>query len=133
MRDILFRGKDIDGKWVGGCYIVDEMDTNKAYIGYIFGSDGRQPHDVDVVLVDPETVCQYTGLIDKNGRNIFEGDILRSDDNKIGQVQWFEEHSAFMIWNNTDNKVHFLYDNNFSRIEVIGNVFDNPDLIGDQP
>ena len=57
MREILYRAKRSNNEeWVEGCYIVDEMDTNKVYIGYIFGSDGRQPHDVDVILVDPETV-----------------------------------------------------------------------------
>lgn len=113
MREILFRGKRvIDGKWVESCCPLGEMHS------------GTITHDFI-----SETVCQYTGLTDKNGRKIFEGDILRSDENKVGQVQWFEEHSAFMIWNNTENKVHFLYDNDFSKIEVIGNIFDNPELV----
>ena len=45
------------------------------------------------------------------------------------QVQWFEEHLAFMIWCVTDNKVYFAYDNDFSKIEVIGNVYENADLL----
>lgn len=127
MREILFRGKHIHilpenehldgtrGKWIYG-YLCDEDYINSQELGAEF-------------LIDHETVCQYTGLRDKNGEKIFEGDILQNDENKVGQVQWFEEHSAFMIWNTTDNKVHFLYDNDFSKIEVIGNIFDNPELL----
>lgn len=48
---------------------------------------------------------------------------------KVGQVHWFEEHLAFMIWRVTDNKVYFAYDNDFSKIEVIGNVCENADLL----
>lgn len=133
MREILFRGKDIDGKWVEGCCIVDEMDTNKVYIGYIFGSDGRQPHDTDVSLVDPKTVCQYTGLTDKNGRKIFEGDILSFSaysENYKGDVRFIKGN--FTIW--CEKCAPFLDDalEKHSAI-VIGNIFDNPELIGEQP
>ncbi len=79
--------------------------------------------------VDPITVCKYIGRTDKNNEKIWENDIVVNDDGKIGQVQWFEEHLAFMIWCVTDNKVYFAYDNDFSKIEVIGNIFDNPELL----
>ena len=149
MREILFRGKDIDGKWVEGCCIVDEMDTNKVYIGYIFSSDGRQPHDTDVSLVDPKTVCQYTGLTDKNGRKIFEGDIITyqhdNDDcpfpnkdtkRRVGRVYFQEFRSCFAVAegrNGSDmiNQDLFKYVQNGNRVQVIGNIFDNPELIGE--
>jgi uncharacterized phage protein (TIGR01671 family) len=72
---------------------------------------------------------QYIGVDDKNGKEIYEDDIVLSDDGKVGQVQWFEEHLAFMIWCVTDNKVCFAYENDFSKIEVIGNVYENADLL----
>lgn len=72
---------------------------------------------------------QYIGVDDKNGKEIYEDDIVLSDDGKVGQVQWFEEHLAFMIWCGTDNKVYFAYENDFSKIEVIGNVYENADLL----
>lgn len=138
MREILFRGKDIDGKWVEGCCIVDEMDTSKVYIGYIFGSDGRQPHDIDVVMVDPETVCQYTGLTDRNGRKIFEGDIVKTsqygvDDGKGHNFAGFDKFSvefydgSFCLKNKW-RRFNFRPQRDF---EVCGNIFDNPDLTGE--
>lgn len=151
MREILFRGKDIDGKWVEGYYIVDEMDENKAYIGYVFGSDGRQPHDTDIVMVDKSTVCQYTGLTDRNGKKIFEGDIITyqhdNDDcpfpnkdtkRRVGRVYFQEFRSCFAVAEGKNgsamiNQDLFKYVQNGNRVEVIGNIFDNPELIGEQP
>ena len=127
MREVLFRGKDIDGKWVEGCCIVDEMDTNKVYIGYIFGSDGRQPHDTDVSLVDSKTVCQYTGLTDKNGRKIFEGDIINDID--YGIMKCIYLHGSFVWYKEDGFKIEFM--RYIPVIEVIGNIFDNSELIGE--
>jgi len=113
MRENLFRGKDIDGKWVEGCCVVDGMDANKVYIGYIFGSDGRQPHNTDVTLVDPETVCQYTGLTDKNGRKIFEGDCLGHKQNVVEYLS-----GSFVV--SGDRLLSMMAKYN----EVVGNIFD---------
>ena len=138
MREILFRGKDVDGKWVEGCCIVDEMDTNKVYIGYIFGSDGRQPHDTDVSLVDPKAVCQYTGLTDKNGRKIFEGDIVRAiykpkdKDLAIDDfiIKWDKYYCKFVgYYVGKENVYTPLLFGSQTSFEVIGNSFDNPGLL----
>lgn len=140
MREILFRGKDIDGKWVEGCCIVDEMDTSKVYIGYIFGSDGRQPHDIDVVMVDPETVCQYTGYKDDTGKKIFEGDIVGFEDMTstesgysemgcCGKVCYDEEEVCFHVTDRLSAESWEV----LGECHIIGNIFDNPELIGEQP
>ena len=119
MREILFRGKQRDnGEWFYGdlvhlnhCVSIRSKDCARSVV--------------------PETVGQYTGLTDKNGVKIFEGDLIRSTETgETAIVQWFSEHSAFMIWCKTSNQVGFLYECEKSIIEVIGNIHDNPELIG---
>lgn len=126
-REILFKAKRKDnGEWVEGNLITNERNENQKYIGYIFDERNGVIEDFDLVEVIPETLCQYTGLTDKN---IWENDIVRNEKGDIGVVQWFEEHAAFMIWNKTKNCVCYLAENDFSKIEVIGNIFDNADLL----
>lgn len=124
MREILFRGKTVDnGEWIYGDYSAPFA----FYPANIFKQDG----EYEGVAVVPETVGQYTGLTDKNGMRIFEGDLIRSTETgETAIVQWFSEHSAFMIWCKTSNQVGFLYECEKSIIEVIGNIHDNPELIG---
>ena len=121
MREILFRGKQRDnGEWFYGdlvhlnhCVSIRSKDCARSVV--------------------PETVGQYTGLTDKNGVKIFEGDLIRSTETgETAIVQWFSEHSAFMIWCKTSNQVGFLYECEKSIIEVIGNIHDNPELVGDE-
>ena len=122
MREILFRGKRIgNGEWVYGNYAhTDCYPKCNDYIGQ---------NVIDRPII-PKTLGQYTGLIDKNGKKVFEGDIIRNtDDNNIAVVSWYEEHAAFMLYIKKQNKIYFLYDNNFKLIEVIGNIHDNPELL----
>ncbi|EOS47210.1 hypothetical protein C810_01526 [Lachnospiraceae bacterium A2] len=129
-QEIKFRGKRIDnGEWVEG-YYAKHGSRHWIYTGQIqymyYPACADLPTKYEV---DPSTVGQYIGVNDKNGKEIYEDDIVLSDDGKVGQVQWFEEHLAFMIWCVTDNKVYFAYENDFSKIEVIGNVYENADLL----
>lgn len=113
MREILFRGKDafID-KWVTG-FLVDEK-----HIG----------DWVEANPVNPETVGQFTGLKDKNGKKIFEGDIVEISHDAYHGVRGevFFEKGSFMLKNVSD--VLSLY-GFLLWCEVIGNIHDNPELL----
>jgi len=128
MREILFRGKRIaDGKWMYGLPSYDEYGN----IEEIQVWDGE---DISFCLVDPETICQYTGLTDKNGKKIWEGDILSGyldDDFPEAEtrvlVLWQENGwCAKQLECNGYEKLDVWYSEYF---EVIGNVVDNPKLL----
>ena len=129
MREIIFRAKEEPyGGWVEG-YLVGQKHI------------GNWP---ECKPIDPETVGQYTGMTDKNGKRIFEGDILRytqpEDSNAYGLVKfceygcggthnvgfnidWFGRY--FTGWLRTDIGFWIKY----REIEVIGNIHDNPELL----
>lgn len=143
MREILFRGKRIDnGEWVEGYLIHDETcNTHIPYIGYLF--DGG--HDIDVAEIIIGTVGQFTGLTDKNGKKVFEGDILKFTDTNadyewIGRLE-FGNPNAEYNWGfqlvyisgtkaNTDTLMWFDMEETGAYSEVIGNIHDNPELLG---
>ena len=129
----LYRAKRIDnGELVEGNLITDEQDEKKCFIGYVFGTndDGTQ-HDYDVVSVDPSTICQCTGLKDKNGKLIWENEIIKCKCG-IAVVVW--DKSEWIIKWVKDNiwrkDLHFwVNDENEYGVEVIGSAIDNPELL----
>lgn len=125
-REILFRGKRVDnGEWVYGQYIKacehwhrfgkheDWITRGAIQNGGIINLWGR-------CAVIPETVGQFTGLCDKNGKKIFEGDIVESPHGTQGVVEWQNAECAFLVnigddWQTMDDCPY----------EVIGNIYDN--------
>ena len=84
-REILFKAKRKNWRelpkeewWVEGNLITNEREEGTAYIGYIFDVHNGVIEDFDIVEIDPETLCQYTGKTDKNEKKIWENDIVRT-------------------------------------------------------
>ena len=152
MREILFRGKDPEtGMWYVGQYIHLHKST------YCFDTDYAMHPDNDIhqivfermtdwclpnqhlrADVDPHTVGQYTGLNDKNGKRIFEGDICRfrewskGDMCWVGKIHW--EYQQFVISGGPNKECNTPFELQMSRfisenIEIIGNIHDNPEMI----
>ena len=112
-------------KWVEGFFLTSPEFDNIG-ISVITAIDPRKPH-----YVWKETVGQYTGLTDKNGKKVFEGDIVKNEYRK-GQYQYFKivYDTRFYCWQ-VENKygmLGFLY-NVIGDLEVIGNIYDNPKLL----
>lgn len=131
MREILFRGKRIDADiWMYGYYV---RYRGHHYILHIYDSDYGIDDGgyLEWIEVDPKTVCQYTGLTDKNGRKVFEGDIITiPGSNKKGlpaEVRYRKLDCSFDI--DRVGYVPISLDGVNHWGEVIGNVFDNPELI----
>ena len=130
MREILFRGKRTDnGEWIEGFYSAEEYNPNIRKIEYI---PRIQIIGKCVSLgVLPETVGQFTGLTDRNGKRIFEGDIVERGD-RIWVIEYDVMFAQFVMKTYTDKGV--FWNRSFEIIpsewcEVIGNKFDNPGLI----
>ena len=129
MREILFRGKRLDnGEWVQG-YLF--CIWGKAYI--CWGTINDVP---DMKEVDPETVCQYIGLTDRHGRKIFEGDIIRHTNEiirieEVVEIKYNELYAGFCMILKSEMGLQYLSINKViaSSCEVIGNTFDNPELL----
>ena len=139
MREILFRGKRVsDEMYVTGFYYFDTNGCH--YIQYPFetpdGEHGYKSHEVD-----PETVGQFTGLTDKNGAKIFEGDIVEAEVTvNLGSsvrrstaryvVMYHPENCYFYLARKRNN---ILFDGNWNYsvdiIGVVGNIHDNPELL----
>ena len=125
MREILFRGKRIsDGEWVEGYLGVE---VGGAPVIEYCGTDEDVGDYVEEQFVNPETVGQYTGLTDKNGVKIFEGDICWFYGGDYYSGLW-EQNAIVAITDMTDDEqTHYL--KNAEYCEVIGNIYDNPELL----
>lgn len=133
-REIKFRGKNKDIGWVEGqvaydlnedTYIIREVEQDSSY-----GLEETMLFATMWYRVDKETIGQYIGLCDKNGKEIYKGDILKS-------IQWNDIYlvkqmgTAYYLCRKGKNGFNKITTwNNAEKSEVIGNIYDNPELLG---
>lgn len=143
MREILFRGRISKNEWVYGLPIEGEPLMGGGKETCIVTKPGLSYYDGvlmtydECVEVDPDTVGQFTGLTDKNGTKIFEGDIVRYGDT-IHRVVFEQRNGTayFGLVYAACETLPFGHYQDLKQIEVIGNIHDNPELLevsGDEP
>jgi len=158
MREILFRAKAINrdtdreyrtnyknGDWVYG------LITKPYNEEYDFPAEMRNTDGVTSIEVDYKTIGQFTGLTDKNGTKIFEGDILQGDEypycsdgdyNYYAEVVWFDDgccgfglcthkNPKSVVRGISDGNCEWFEDFDSDNWSVVGNIYDNPELIGE--
>lgn len=130
-REIKFRGKRLDnGEWVYGDLIQAQSGATSIIANL---SPFESDNDFRIVRgrilgVNPDTIGQYTGLKDGNGKDIYEGDVVKhvfEDDIIIGEVVWWTEVCGLCI--RIKDEMYGLS----SYCWVIGNIYDNPELLED--
>ena len=125
MRKIKFRGQTVDTKeLIYGDLIQTEKDFKNVVEILDWSKVGCKPEKS--LVVNPETVSEFTGLTDKKGVEIYENDILKSELDWIFAVKWDNENARFIGYSPTNQ---LIYVGREPKATVIGNIFDNPELL----
>ena len=137
MREILFKGKKKDnGEWIEGYLMDGGMPGEKRiFIGkLVIGKWTVTADEFDEV--DPDTICEYTGLTDKNGKKIWENDIVLVTnknycsgkiESSIGNI--FITFGTWYIGGKTQDRLYSINNDTIFQNELVGNIFDNPELL----
>lgn len=152
-REILFRGKRKDnGDWMYGDLIknlIYDGREKEIRIGDIYFEHNGDIHGTAVRIVIPDTIGQFTGLCDKNGKKIFEWDILSEEEKEYSLEEYGEKvvgtHNLVVYWNEkacgfwvrrTDKPKGKIYvpeeplcESLAEELEIVGNKWDNPELL----
>lgn len=133
MREYKFRGKDLKGEWRYGFLFYDYDCTDK-YSPFINWKDEKYLGGIGEEEVEEETLGQFTGLKDKNSKEIYEGDVLQIDIDRA-YVKWNDKYGYFQLIPIGD----YYFDSDvigealeYLEGEIIGNIYDNKELLGGQ-
>ena len=141
MREIKFRGKRVDNnEWVYGSLVIDE-DRYYICLG-INEHIKRDDYKVYMVEVIPKTVVQSTELYDKHGKEIYDGDIIHINDSFFKEfnylIKWNKEYLRYYLYSIDKEKLNKIggileahLGSMINKIEVIGNIYENSDLLKD--
>ena len=135
-REIKFRGKSIDsGEWVYGDLI--QLDTQLCIAGVHqwAGVPANNSIEIDVTKIIPETFGQFTGMKDKSGKEVYEGDIVRfCDDHPYcsDYIVKYDEERLMWIADGVGDFMEDLWELDEDYVEVIGNIYDNAELLNDK-
>lgn len=135
MREILFRGKVINkyvenenrGKWVEGDLVHGVMEHDG--MTFIWAKEDHRPLGSYEYPVIPETVGQFTGMLDKNKKKIFEGDIILYANSYLYEVFWSSDELQYRIREVGVGDMDHLSNLFESATEIIGNIHDNPEML----
>lgn len=125
MRGIEFRGKIVGAEGFVYGKLLAPLASGNAYIAYDVNEVRSFVYISRSEKVDPETVGQYTGLKDKNGKKIFEGDICWEEHNECYGVVKFEDAKFLYLWENIAEDLWEVADS----IEIYGNIHENLELL----
>ena len=133
IREVIFRGKRLhDNKWIYGNFISDCEGNPHIIEPRFFCEDGHHLQYEDntdtPVFIIPETVGQFTGLTDKNGTKIFEGDILTIENEGVyAAIKYNESNAAFYV--EDEDHEDYLGEAWETDVVIIGNIHDNPESL----
>lgn len=135
-RTINFRGKRIDtGEWVYGYYAYHKdygkgRDTHRIY--EVYAESDPEVFFTNYHEVAPDTVGQYTGLKDRNGQDVYEGDLLRTPEDNVMIAEWVGSGIVTRCLTPTYDGMMNTNRYAFPVSEKIGNIHDNPELLEDK-
>lgn len=129
MREILFRGKRTDnGEWVYGVPVKDNHGET-VMVESVYECEEYNCRGANCLYVNENTVEQYTGLTDKNGKTIFEGDIVKGHWGTLFTIFCDEARLQLRTRSQLGIERDIDYYQGYNDIEVIGNIYDNPELL----
>ncbi len=129
MRAYKYRGKTVDNKWLFGSLVTTTIGNTKTWIVVSARGNGGWFNVIQRNYVKPDTVGQFTGQYDKNGKMIFEGDIVSIGDLMYHVIFKYSQWKFHIMTNNAYCDPYFY--SHADICEVIGNIHDNKDLLKD--